>query len=317
MARAREVVRVVDFGLAQRHGVQSERVDGTPHYAAPERVQGGIATVSTDVYALGVLGYQLLAGTLPFNGSMVEVLMAQVYDEPEAISSVRGEAVDPAIEALIRHAMAKDPAQRHARARAFRYELNTVMDMLALNRKRQRSAAPRSVGAREATVSLLFDKSGLPQALLTTDGVVAVANEAFGQLIGQGSVEGMSVADTALVGCVPDFLDHVSAARDQERPIEVRAHVEAENSAPLDLSLWLVPFSDEYVHVLVRYVQRMQARRESSAQRRQQNRERRAHTDSGPYLDISTVSADDLVADREAEPGAIGTRGEERLENAG
>jgi PAS domain-containing protein len=190
------------------------------------------------------------------------------------------------------------------------------MDMLALTRKRQRIMSRRE-NAREATVGLLFDKSGLPQALISADGVVTVANEAFRQLVGIEAVEGMPVMDTALVGCVPEFLDHVSAAREQERPIEVRAHVETEDSAPLDLSLWFVPFNEECVHVLVRYVLRPRARRVSSIKRRQENRERRADTDSAPYLDISTVGADDLVADREAEPGTVRACREERLEDAG
>jgi eukaryotic-like serine/threonine-protein kinase len=264
--RRREVVRVLDFGLAQRHGTQQSRVDATPHYAAPERVQGGIATEATDIYALGVLGYQLLSGKLPFDGMVVEILMAHLYDEPPSISAARGEPVDPAIEALIKRAMAKDPVERHSSAAAFRYELNNVMDMLALSRRRNRHVTSKPANVRDATVSQLFDQSALPQAVISADGVITVANHAFAQLVDSESVEGIAVAETSLASCVPDFADHVQAACEQQRPIEVRAYVEVEDSAPIDLSLWLVPFGDQ-VHVLVRHVLRPLQRRRSPSRR--------------------------------------------------
>src|SRR5205807_9709696 len=80
-ARRRRVVRLLDFGLARRHEHAADEgtVSGSPHYLAPERAAGGAATVSTDVYALGVLAYLLFAGSLPFDGSVMEVLMAQIH----------------------------------------------------------------------------------------------------------------------------------------------------------------------------------------------------------------------------------------------
>jgi serine/threonine protein kinase len=305
--RRREVVRLLDFGLAQRHGAQSNRVDATPHYAAPERAQGGIATEATDIYALGVLGYQLLSGNLPFDGTITEILMAQLYDEPPAISATRGEPVDPAIEALIKRAMAKDPVERHSSAAAFRYELNNVMDMLALSRRRrQRSPGLKAISAREATLELLFDKSSLPQAVIA-DGVVQVANRAFAQLVAVDRAEGITIADTSLVECVPGLLAGLSVVSSQQKPVELRASLDTDDGAALDLVVWLAPFTSELVHVLVRY---------DVLGGWQQDRERRAFSDSGPDLDITAMSADDFVADREAEAGAIGTSREERLEDA-
>src|SRR4051812_40188769 len=74
-ARRRRVVRLLDFGLARRPepGEGEEGVSGSPHYLAPERAAGGPPSVSSDIYALGVLGYLLLTGTLPFDGKVVEV----------------------------------------------------------------------------------------------------------------------------------------------------------------------------------------------------------------------------------------------------
>jgi tRNA A-37 threonylcarbamoyl transferase component Bud32 len=304
--RRREVVRLLDFGLAQRHGAQSNQVDATPHYAAPERVQGGVATEATDIYALGVLGYQLLSGKLPFDGMVVEILMAQLYDEAPAVSAIRGEPLDPAIEALIKRAMAKDPAERHSSAAAFRYELNNVMDMLALTRKRHHIPGVRVVTAREVTIELLFDKSTLPQAVIA-DGVVQVANRAFAQLVGVEQAEGVALAETSLVTCVPDLLDEVQAVCAQHKPATLHAFVDTDDGTALDLAVWLAPFSSTLVHVLVRY---------DVLSSRQQDRERGAFADGGTDVYITAMSADDFMADREAEAGAVGTRREERLENA-
>src|ERR1043165_4600179 len=148
--RRRRVVRLLAFGLArppehadEAQGVsgsphylaperaaanpnEAEGVSGSPHYLAPERAAGGPPSVASDIYALGVLGYLLFTGTLPFDGSLVEVLMAQIHNTPESMNSRRKEELDAALESLIQRAMAKDPAQRHGSAAAFRYELNTV-----------------------------------------------------------------------------------------------------------------------------------------------------------------------------------------------
>jgi serine/threonine protein kinase len=305
--RRREVVRLLDFGLAQRHGAQSNRVDATPHYAAPERVQGGVATEATDIYALGVLGYQLLSGRLPFDGTLTEILMGQLCDTAPTISAARGEPVDSAIEALIKRAMAKDPVERHSSAAAFRYELNNVMDMLALTRRRQRTPSISAVSAREATLELLFDKSTLPQAVIA-DGVVQVANRAFAQLLARERVEGVSIANTTLVECVPGLLAGLSVVTSQHRPVELRASVDTEDGAALDLVVWLAPFSSELVHVLVRY---------DLLGGWQQDREGGTFADGGADLYITAMSPDDFVADGEAEPGPVWTCSEERFKDAG
>src|SRR5262245_44271712 len=100
-SRRRRIVRLLDFGLARRpEHAEEEGVSGSPHYLAPERAAGGPASVSSDVYALGVLGYLLLTGTLPFEGTVVEVLMAHIHKSPEAMSKRRQEELDAALESL-------------------------------------------------------------------------------------------------------------------------------------------------------------------------------------------------------------------------
>ncbi len=256
-ARRRRVARLLDFGLARRPGGESEEeVSGSPHYLAPERAAGGPPSVAADVYALGVLGYLLLSGSLPFDGNVVEILMAHINQPPDPPSARRGETIDQALEALVLRAMAKDPAQRHGSAAAFRYELNTVMDMLDMGRRRRASGTIKPESPREASVLAAFDRSRVPQALLSIDGRIELANKAFCRLLGQDTgVDGQNVSDTSLNNVVPGLMRALRAAHLEGKPCERRASVfRGENKAALQLTLWFcpLPLPGTEIHLMIR-----------------------------------------------------------------
>jgi eukaryotic-like serine/threonine-protein kinase len=245
-ARRRRVVRLLDFGLARRRDTTDEEggVSGSPHYLAPERAAGGAPTVASDIYALGVLGYFLLTGTLPFEGNLVQVLMAQIHDAPESIGKRRGEDIDAALESLITRAMAKEPSGRHASASAFRYELNTVMDMLDMGRRRARGSGSVIAvdNARDATLVQAFERSRLPQALVSLDGQITLANRAFGMLVNMDSgCDGHMLGDTALAQFVPGILRTLRNAHIEGKPSERRVKVPRGDETPLELVLWVAP----------------------------------------------------------------------------
>ena len=113
-------VKITDFGIAKvAHQVPVTKggmVMGTAQYLAPEQASGGEAVPASDVYALGIVGYEALAGYRPFTGdSPVIVAMAQIQRDPPPMPG----DVPPAVLALIRRALAKDPAQRYPTGGAF------------------------------------------------------------------------------------------------------------------------------------------------------------------------------------------------------
>ncbi|MBA3459124.1 MAG: protein kinase [Deltaproteobacteria bacterium] len=257
-ARRRRIARLLDFGLARRHGGQNEEeVSGSPHYLAPERAAGGPPSVAADVYALGVLSYLLFTGTLPFEGNVVEILMAQINQPPPNMTERRGEEMEEALESLVLRALAKDPSQRHGSAAAFRYELNTVMDMLDMGRRRSRASGTlKPDSARDATVIAAFDRSRVPQALLSIDGRIAFANKAFNRLLGQDAgTDGLKVSDTTLSNVVPGLMRALRAAHADGKPCERRARVFRGDDKPaLELTLWFcpLPLPGTEIHLMIR-----------------------------------------------------------------
>lgn len=123
-------VRVLDFGLAKFLSideVSSEgtltrrgRVVGTPAYMAPEQISGASLDVRADVYAAGTLLFELLADRRPFPYTRRSALLrAHLFEDVPRLASVRpGLVVDEGLEAVVRRALAKDPAERFADAGA-------------------------------------------------------------------------------------------------------------------------------------------------------------------------------------------------------
>ncbi|MFF5792731.1 protein kinase [Paeniglutamicibacter sp. NPDC012692] len=112
-------VKITDFGIAriadQVPLTATGQVMGTAQYLAPEQATGQQATGSSDIYALGVIGYELLAGRRPFTGeSQIAIALAQVNDTPPPLP----ESIPVPVRSLIMSMLAKDPADRPADAEA-------------------------------------------------------------------------------------------------------------------------------------------------------------------------------------------------------
>ena len=121
---------VTDFGIA-RAGVseitQTGSVMGTPHYLSPEQAQGEEVTPVSDLYSIGVILYEALAGRVPFEGeSAVAVAMKQVSQAPQRPSSINPD-VSPALDSVVMRALEKSPGDRFQNADAFIAALDNAL----------------------------------------------------------------------------------------------------------------------------------------------------------------------------------------------
>ncbi|WP_100499035.1 serine/threonine-protein kinase [Geodermatophilus chilensis] len=121
------VVKLTDFGIARARDAtpltRTGMVVGTAQYLSPEQAQGFEVTAASDVYSLGVVGYECLTGGRPFDGtSQVAVALAHINRPPPPLPA----NVPPAVRLLIERALAKDPADRFPDGAAFAAAIRSV-----------------------------------------------------------------------------------------------------------------------------------------------------------------------------------------------
>jgi serine/threonine-protein kinase len=137
-----EVPRIVDFGIAvlrdQARLTSAGTILGTPAYMAPEQARGGAPDPRSDLFALGVIVYEMLAGKQPFDGSSVEIVLANMSLDPPRILDRARVDVDPLLEAFARKLMARELRDRFASARA----ALSVLELI----ERDRDAASELLG---------------------------------------------------------------------------------------------------------------------------------------------------------------------------
>jgi serine/threonine protein kinase len=125
------LVKVLDFGIAKLTHTPDLRMTrdgevlGTPLYMAPEQIAGGEVDERTDIYAFGLIAYELLTGEVPFEAETTMALLARAVNEQAIPPSrkVPGLQISAVLDALIARCLAKDPAYRFHSAIALREAL--------------------------------------------------------------------------------------------------------------------------------------------------------------------------------------------------
>src|SRR5437870_5389962 len=134
-------VKVLDFGLAKLvdeshitggiHHTDLTEVGipyGTATYAAPEQARGERVDARADIFSTGVLLYEMLTGTWPFQGkTSVDVRHSVLHDEAKPLDEARPGGAPPRLQAVLDRALAKDPKQRYQKVGELRDDLRTVL----------------------------------------------------------------------------------------------------------------------------------------------------------------------------------------------
>ena len=123
------VVKLMDFGIAKTQGLSMTRtgyVMGTPYYMAPEQVLGKNIGLAVDIYAFGVLFFEILTGVRPVTGDSVERIFYSILHEPLDLAPLRGSVPQPICD-LIARCTAKDAAQRPPNFEAVAGEIERVL----------------------------------------------------------------------------------------------------------------------------------------------------------------------------------------------
>src|SRR6187431_3086639 len=162
-------VKVADFGIARAMNAPTEAnltqvgsVMGTATYFSPEQAQGGNPDPRSDLYSLGIVMYEMVAGRPPFQGdNPVAIAYKQVHDAPPPMTTL-APTVPPAYEAIVMKLLAKAPTSRYPSADDLRVDLRRFRDGLPV-------AAQAGAGAAAATtVSPAVPRTTVQPAVATT-----------------------------------------------------------------------------------------------------------------------------------------------------
>jgi serine/threonine-protein kinase len=155
-------VKLTDFGIARAADAvpltQTGMVLGTAHYLSPEQGNGKPVTPASDVYSLGVVAYECLAGARPFEGNTpVGIAMAHMYEDPPALPP---DVPEPVAD-LVAQALAKEPDDRFASAAAFAKAAEVTRARLTGTDAAETVALP-AVGATSAASAASAATAALP-----------------------------------------------------------------------------------------------------------------------------------------------------------
>ncbi|HEV8369889.1 MAG TPA: protein kinase [Pyrinomonadaceae bacterium] len=163
MIRLDGIVKVLDFGLAKlietrQVGIDAEAptsfktdpgtVVGTAIYMSPEQARGAEMDARTDIFSLGVLIYEMVAGRLPFEGSSTNEIMASILNDREATPLARYTSEVPAeLQRIVAKALRKNRDERYQTTKDLLLDLQSLKHELEFERKFERSAPPNPKSA--------------------------------------------------------------------------------------------------------------------------------------------------------------------------
>jgi PAS domain-containing protein len=252
----RRVVKLLDFGLARPDAAtHTKNVEGTPEYLSPERIRGAPASQASDIYALGILFYEILVGQLPYRGNLEEVFKAHCEQTVPKASEQIDEALDERADEIIGRATSHDPDDRHPDVAGFLYELRTLMNMLGIDvgrgglgraataKEGKPAKARRATPNRQAMASAeVFDAAPVPLACCDASGNVRVANRAFLEFLGvAGKAAGINLRDSGFCEVYPALMDDLSVVVSRRKTVKRIIYLSEGGGIVVEVAVILTP----------------------------------------------------------------------------
>ena len=142
-------VKITDFGVARLPGSDLTRSDqfvGSPGFMSPEQLKGGQVDGRSDLFALGVILYQLLTGKAPFEGESVSEVLYRISTQPAEPPSESHSDVSPDFDPILEKALAKDPAQRYQTGQEM---IAALAPLAAVEAPDSETGSPAAEGAQD------------------------------------------------------------------------------------------------------------------------------------------------------------------------
>lgn len=229
-----QAVKILDFGLAKiKSGellgsfiqAQTTGLMGSPYYMAPEQWADDEPDSRADVYSLGVMMFQMLAGDVPFKGSSIPAIMKKHISDPPPKFADLGVDISPELERAVLHTLEKDPNKRTASVDIFVRELHAAIQPVS-------PFIHSSVG-RNLPVSTVKIKSKPPKAAVFMDNIsVGQTRQDDGSLLLEGIQSGNHHLRVSHDGFYDWLGDIVCDGKPQEVVAELRAGREVEAPRP-------------------------------------------------------------------------------------
>lgn len=155
--------KLTDFGIAREAGAAtvttSDTIVGSVHYLSPEQARGEVSDHKSDIYSLGVVLYEMLAGSVPFSGdSPISIAIKHIQNLPDPITK-KNPHIPPALELAVMRALQKDPGKRYMSVREMSFYIDGALTgddgditrIIAVNRDDMQAlrASGKSSPARE------------------------------------------------------------------------------------------------------------------------------------------------------------------------